>query len=232
MKVEEVQPLIKNWMPKDRPREKLESNGKSSLTEAELLSIILGTGTRGQNSLNISRKMLEVAGNDLNVLADLPIGELTAIRGIGKAQAIKIMACMELALRRKEPTEQQLPKITSSHEAFMHLQPCLSNLSHEEFWVLLLNRRSRLVLKKQISSGGLSSTVVDPRIIFKHACDHKASSIILAHNHPSGSLTPSQSDIDLTNKLVAAGKFMDIQVVDHLILAGKNYCSFADSGLL
>lgn len=232
MKVEEVQPLIKDWKPNERPREKLEVMGPSGLSEAELMSIILSTGTRGQSSLSIGRKMLELSENDLNRLAKLPISQLKKIRGVGRAQALKIIAALELGLRRCQPDLPNGLKITSSHDAFRHLQPSLSNLSHEEFWVLFLSRRSKVLLKKRISSGGLSSTVVDPRIIFKIACEQEASSLILAHNHPSGSLTPSQADIDLTAKLLAAGKLMDIQVVDHLILAGKNYCSFADSGLL
>jgi DNA repair protein RadC len=232
MKVAEVQPLIKDWMAIERPREKLFDEGPRKLTEVELLAIILTTGTRGRNCLDISRKMLAIANNDLNTLAELPISALEAIHGIGKAKAAIVCAALELR-RRNENVSPERPMIVSSKDAYSQLKSELSNLDHEEFWVLYLNQGSKLLLKKQISSGGTSSTVVDPRIIFGYALEKKTTStIILAHNHPSGNLVPSQADMDLTERIIAAGKLFDIQVVDHLILAGKNYCSFADSGLM
>jgi DNA repair protein RadC len=229
MKVEEVVPF-KNWMPIEKPREKLKAKGIKSLSKAELLAIILRFGTKSSNCVEVSRKALAAANNSFDVLSRMSLGELQEIRGVGEIRAMVIMAAMEIRKWTEVPVEAQ--KIRSSHDAFLQLQIELADLSHEEFWVLYLNRSAKLIQKKQISSGGLNSTVVDPRIIFKVALDENTSSIILAHNHPSGNLAPSQADLDLTRKLVAAGKLFDIQVIDHLILAGKNYCSFADSGLM
>jgi DNA repair protein RadC len=229
MKVKEAV-SFKNWIGAEKPREKLKSEGKKALTNAELLAIILRSGTKDRSCVEISRKALAAASNNLDQLGGLSLGELQSIHGIGEIQAMVIMAAMEL--RQRTDPRFNSSKIVSSLDAFTRLQDDLSGLSHEEFWALYLNRSSKLILKKQISSGGLSSTIVDPRIIFQVALDQKASSIIVAHNHPSGNLTPSQADIDLTHKLVGGGKFLGVQVVDHLILAGKNYCSFADSGLL
>jgi len=214
----------------EKPREKLKNKGKKSLSRIELLAIILKTGTRNLNCLELSRKVLAAANNDLDKLGELSLTDLQAIYGVGETQAMVIMAAMELR-QRVEPKFDS-PKIVSPRDAFLRLREDLADLPHEEFWTLYLNRSSKLLLKKQISSGGISSTVVDPRIIFQAALDQKASSIIVAHNHPSGNLTPSQADIDLTRKLVDGGKLLGVQLVDHLILAGKNYCSFADSGLL
>jgi len=229
MKVKEAV-SFKNWMPMEKPREKLKNKGKKSLSRIELLAIILKTGTRNLNCLELSRKVLAAANNDLDKLGELSLTDLQAIYGVGETQAMVIMAAMELR-QRVEPKFDS-PKIVSPRDAFLRLREDLADLPHEEFWTLYLNRSSKLLLKKQISSGGISSTVVDPRIIFQAALDQKASSIIVAHNHPSGNLTPSQADIDLTRKLVDGGKLLGVQLVDHLILAGKNYCSFADSGLL
>jgi len=222
---------VKDWAVNEQPREKFQDKGGPALSDAELLAVLLVSGVRGWNCIEVGRKALEMANYKWSGLAKLSIADLQRVPGIGKAQATKIKVLSEI-VRRHEIESPKPTKIVSSLDAFNSLRLELSDLDHEEFWVLFLNRSSKLLLKKQISSGGINSTVVDPRIIFKVALDEKASSIILAHNHPSGSLNPSQADIDLTNKLVAAGKFMEVQVVDHLILAGKNYCSFADSGLL
>jgi DNA repair protein RadC len=230
MKVEEAV-SFKRWMPGDKPREKAKTKGLRSLSKPELLAIVLKTGTVRCNCLEISRRALAAAGNSFDTLGEMPLSALQEIHGIGEAQAIVIAAAMEMRRRTEIPVDS--PKIISSRDAFAQLQDDLSYLSHEEFWVLYLNRASKMILKKQISSGGTHSTVVDPRIVFSPILDKTTtSSIILAHNHPSGGLSPSQADIDLTNKLISAGKLFDVQVVDHLILAGKNYCSFADSGLL
>jgi DNA repair protein RadC len=221
---------FKNWTAVEKPREKLKNEGKKALNKAELLAIILRSGTKDRSCVEISRKALAAANNNLDELGELSVADLQSIHGVGEAQAMVIVAAMELR-RRTEPRFDS-PKIVSSRDAFLRLHDNLSGLSHEEFWALYLNQSSKLILKKRISSGGLNSTVVDPRMIFEIALHQKASSIILAHNHPSGNLTPSQADIDLTHKLVGGGKFLGVQVIDHLILAGKNYCSFADSGLL
>ena len=224
--------LIKDWSTSDRPREKLIEKGPVSLTDAELVAILLGTGTTTGNALDLARNMLSVVDNDLAALAALPINEMMAVHGIGKAKAITVKAAMELGRRRRDLTQSGIPKITNSRDAFLQLEPDLSDLPNEEFWVLFLNRASRVLRKKRISEGGVSGTIADPKIIFKTALNELASSIVLAHNHPSGNLNPSQSDIELTRKLVAGGKLLDIQVVDHIIIGGRNYCSFADSGLL
>lgn len=232
MKVAEAQPIIKNWTKSEQPREKFRDKGAKSLSTSELLAIILRSGTKGNNAIDVGRKMLAVANNKLRGIDDLSLAALANIRGIGEAKAIIIKAAMELAQRREDESISETTKVVSSRDAHMVLRSDLSDLTHEEFWALYLNRGSRIILKKQISSGGINSTVVDPRLIFQLALEKKASSIILAHNHPSGNLQPSQADIDLTKRLISAGKLFDIQVVDHLILAGKNYCSFADSGLM
>lgn len=232
MKVAEAQSIIKNWTKSEQPREKFRDKGAKSLSTSELLAIILRSGTRGNNAIDVGRTMLAVANNKLRGIDDLSLAALANIRGIGEAKAIIIKAAMELAQRREDESISETTKVVSSRDAHMVLRSDLSDLSHEEFWALYLNRSSRIILKKQISSGGINSTVVDPRLIFQLALEKKASSIILAHNHPSGNLQPSQADIDLTKRLISAGKLFDIQVVDHLILAGKNYCSFADSGLM
>ena len=229
MKVNEAV-SFKNWMAADKPREKLKAKGIKALTKVEKLALILRSGTRDCNCVELSRRILAKANNSFEQLGNMSLESLTSIYGIGESQAMAIMAAMDIR-KQIEPTFES-PKVRSSRDAFLRLQDDLANLSHEEFWALFLSQSSNLILKKQISSGGINSTVVDPRMIFKIAVSENASSIIVAHNHPSGNLTPSQADIDLTRKLVAGAKYFDIQVVDHLILAGKNYCSFADSGLL
>jgi DNA repair protein RadC len=224
--------LIKDWSLADQPREKLVEKGPSTLTDAELIAILLGTGTRSGNALDLARQILQLVNNDLNALGRLAWSDITKIHGVGKAKAITIKAAMELGRRRKDLVPREISKITSSRDAYLQFQSELADLPNEEFWAIFLNRASKVLRKKRISEGGVSGTVADPKIIFKMALDELASSIIVAHNHPSGSLNPSQADIELTRKLVSAGKLLDIQVIDHIIVAGRNYCSFADSGLL
>jgi DNA repair protein RadC len=223
---------IKSWSPEDRPREKLVLKGKSALTDAELLAILLGTGTRTMSAVDLGKKILQHAGNDLHQLARHTIKDLVKVRGIGAAKAITIIAAMELGRRRKDLEAGEKPKIGGSQDAYELLKSDLLDIPHEEFWVILLNRANRVVRKYQISQGGVAGTVADPKIIFKVALDDLASGVILAHNHPSGNLTASQADIDLTKKLVAGGKLLEIQVMDHLIIAGQKYFSFADEGLM
>ena len=222
---------VKDWTAKERPREKISNLGGDALSDAELLAIIIGSGSRGRSSLDLSREVLKMANGSFIGIRELAINKLQEIHGIGFAKATMVKASLEIA-RRVLYSVPKREKIVSSQDAYHELRIDLADLDHEEFWVIYLDRQSKIILKKQISSGGLGSTVVDQRIIFKVALDYKASTMIVAHNHPSGSLNPSQADLDLTKKLVAAGKIMDVQVIDHLILAGKNYCSFADSGLL
>ncbi len=233
MKVDDPKPLnIKNWSPEDRPREKLLLKGTSSLSDAELIAILIGSGTPSLSAVDVAKKVLQSVENNLNGLARLSVKDLMKAKGIGEAKAIAIIAALELGRRRKELEPEQKPKITTSKDAFEMLKGDLMDLPHEEFWVLLLNRANRVYKKKRVSEGGVSGTVADPKIIFKMALEELASGVIVAHNHPSGNLTASQSDIDLTRKLKEAGKFLEIQLLDHLIIAGQKYYSFADEGLL
>jgi DNA repair protein RadC len=233
MKVDEPKPLnIKSWAAEDRPREKLLLKGTGALSDAELIAILLGSGTSKLSAVEVSRIILQHVGHNLNDLAKLTVKDLVKIKGIGEAKAITIIAALELGRRRKEQEPNDKPKVVSSAQAFDLIQGELMDLPHEEFWVLLLNRAQRLIKKKRISEGGVSGTVADPKIIFKLALEELASGVIVVHNHPSGNLNPSQSDIDLTRKLKEAGKIMEIQLLDHLIIAGKKYYSFADEGMV
>ena len=233
VKIEDNKPLnIKNWSPEDRPREKLMAKGTSALSDAELIAILIGSGTANLSAVEVSKKILAHGGNSLNDLAKLSIKELMKVKGIGEAKAITIIAALELGRRRKEYETGEKPKISSSRDAFELLKGDFMDLAHEEFWVLLLNRANRVIKKKRISEGGVSGTVADPKIIYKMALEELASGVIVAHNHPSGNLTASQSDIDLTKKLKEAGKFLEVQLLDHVIVAGQKYFSFADDGLI
>ena len=233
MKIDESKPLtIKNWSPEDRPREKLALKGTAALSDAELVAILIGSGTPKLSAVDVSKKVLQQAGNNLHALARLSVKDLMKVNGIGEAKAFAIVAAMELGRRRKDTDPHERLKISSSKDAYEHLVGELMDLPHEEFWVLLLNRAHHVVKKKRISEGGVSGTVADPKIIFKMALEELASGIIVAHNHPSGNMTASQSDIDLTKKLKEAGKFLEIQLLDHLIICGSKYLSFADEGLL
>jgi DNA repair protein RadC len=223
---------IKNWSPEDGPREKLILKGKSVLSDAELVAILIGSGTTTLSSVDVAKKILSNAGNDLHELARQTVKDLVKIKGIGEAKAITIVAALELGRRRKDIEQYEKPKITSSRDVFELLKSELTDIPHEEFWILLLNRANRVIKKYQVSQGGVSGTVADPKIIFKVALEELASGIILAHNHPSGNLSASQADMDLTRKLKDAGKLLEIQVLDHLIVGGLKYFSFADEGLL
>ena len=233
MKIEEARPLnIKSWSPEDRPREKLILKGTAALSDAELIAILIGSGTANLSAVDVSKIILQNAGNNLNDLAKLSVKELTKNKGIGEAKAITIVAALELGRRRKEQDVQEKPKIISSKDSFDQLKGDLMDLPHEEFWILLLNRANRLIKKKRVSEGGVSGTVADPKIIYKMALEELASGVIVAHNHPSGNTKPSLSDIELTKKLKEAGRFLEIQLLDHIVVAGAKYLSFADEGLI
>ncbi len=223
---------IKSWAAEDRPREKLVLKGKATLSDAELIAILLGTGTSKLSAVDLAKNILQAVNNDLNELARLTVKDLMKIKGIGEAKAITIISALELGRRRKDFHAEERPKIAGSADAFEILKADLLDIPHEVFWIILLNRANRVIKKHQISLGGVAGTVADPKIIFKVAVEELASGIILAHNHPSGNLTASQADIDLTKKLKESGKLLDIQVLDHIIIAGKKYFSFADEGLL
>lgn len=223
---------ILSWAEEDRPREKLLLKGRSALTDAELIGILIGSGTRSMSAVDLAKHILNKVNNDLNELAKLSVKDLQKFKGIGEAKAISIVSALEVGRRRKEKEPTKKEKIACSRDAYEAMRPHLLDLHHEEFWIILLNRANIITNKLQVSAGGVSGTVADPKIIFKLALDHIASGIILVHNHPSGNLSPSQADIDLTKKLKEAGKFLDVPVLDHLIFTDNDYYSFADKGML
>ena len=223
---------IKSWSPADRPREKLLTKGTPALSDAELVAILLGTGTTTISAVELAKRVLQTVDNNLHELARLSVKDLMKVKGIGEAKAISIIAALELGRRRRDCDSGEKPRISGSRDCYDILRPHLQDIHHEEFWIILLNRANRVIRKHQISQGGVAGTVADPRIIFKLAVSDLASGVILAHNHPSGNLMASQADIDLTRKIKAAGKLLEIQVLDHLILAGQKYFSFADEGML
>ena len=223
---------IKQWNVSDRPREKLVQKGKSALTDAELIAILLGSGNRHQSAVELARHILKSIENNLNQLGRLSISDLKKFNGVGEAKAIAILAALELGRRRKASQALMQPKITSSKDVFEYMSPEIADLENEEFWIILLNRANKIIAKKRISSGGVSGTVADSKIIFKEALDKLASSIILCHNHPSGNSRPSKADIELTKKLRAAGQMLEIPVLDHIIIANQKYFSFADENYL
>ncbi|RYF67567.1 MAG: DNA repair protein RadC [Cytophagaceae bacterium] len=223
---------IQSWAEEDRPREKLMLKGKAALSEAELIAILINSGTVDLTAVDVARIILKSVNNNLNDLAKLSIKDLSKFRGIGEARAITIIAALELGRRRKEQDRPQRAKVTCSRDAYNEMIPHLIDKPHEEFWILLMNRANEIMRPVLISTGGVSGTVADPKVIFKQAIEHMASSMILFHNHPSGNLQPSQADKDLTKKLKEAGRLLDIPVLDHLIFTDKAYFSFADEGIL
>jgi DNA repair protein RadC len=223
---------ITDWAVEDRPREKLYQKGTSSLSDAELLGILIGSGTKERSAVDLGRELLQMVNNNLNSLGKLSISDLTKIRGIGNARAITIAAALELGRRRKLAEMPEVPQIKCSKDVFDLLSPLLSDLSHEEFWILFLNRSNKVINRMKLSQGGISGTVTDVRLVMKKAIEYLASGIIVCHNHPSGNLNPSESDTAITKKIREAGNIMDIQLLDHLIISEKDYYSFADNGLL
>ena len=223
---------IKQWAEADRPREKLMTKGRSVLSEVELIAILIGSGTKSLSAIDVAKNILAAVNNDLNALAKYTVKDLIKFKGIGEAKAISIVAALELGRRRKESEVVTKPKITSSQAAYEVLTPYLLDLPHEEFWIILLNRANQVIALKKISSGGISGTVADVKMIFKEALDELASSIILAHNHPSGNNQPSQADINLTAKMKEAGGILDIAVLDHIIFADNKFFSFADEAMM
>ena len=223
---------IKDWAEADRPREKLLAKGKGALSDTELIAIIIGTGSPEESAVEVSRKILGSAGNDLQELGRLSVKDFLKFKGIGEAKAISIVAALELGRRRREAAGLKKEQINTSKDAVEIFQPHMADLQHEEFWVLYLNRANGIIKKQHISSGGVTGTVVDARIIFKHALDCLASSIILCHNHPSGNRQPSESDIKLTKKLKEGGNLIEVAVLDHIIISEKSFYSFADEGII
>ena len=223
---------IKNWSVDDRPREKLAQLGARSLSDAELIAILIGSGTREISAVELARKILSQSSNNLSELGKFSVNDLMKTKGIGEAKAISIVAAMELGRRRKTSETVLRPKISSSNQAADIFFPLLSDLIHEEFWVAYLNRSNLLIERYQLSQGGLTGTVTDIRLIMKKALELLASSLILCHNHPSGNLEPSSQDREITNKIKNAAEFFDIRILDHIIIAGNKYLSFADQALI
>ena len=223
---------IKTWAEEDRPREKLMLKGRSVLSDAELIALLIGSGNRHVSAVELSKQILASVQNNLNGLAKLSVRDMMKFEGIGEAKAISIAAALELGRRRREEEGVRKKKITSSKDVYEVLGPRLEDLDHEEFWILLLNRANMIIGRHEISKGGVSGTVADSKIIFKLAIENLASAIILCHNHPSGNLKPSDADIKTTEKLKKAGLIMDIPILDHIIISEAGYCSLADEGLL
>jgi len=220
------------WAEDDLPSQKLLLKGNASLSDAELLSIIIGTGVSGENSLDIAKKMLSNCGNSLCEFWKFGVSDLQKIKGIGEKRAVKISAMFALARRRNESEVILKDKISSSRDAFEIFKSLMGDLPHEEFWLLILNKANRVVKKVRTSEGGISGTVVDPKKVFKSCLDLHASSIILGHNHPSGNIQPSEADIKITKKIRECGILLDIAVLDHIIIGDDRYYSFADEGCL
>ncbi|MEN8118466.1 MAG: DNA repair protein RadC [Bacteroidota bacterium] len=223
---------IKDWAVEDRPREKLLSKGARSLTDAELIAILIGSGNTEETAVELSRRILTAVNNNLNDLGRKNIDFLIKFNGIGEAKAVSIIAALELGKRRKEAEVFDKMKITGSKDAADFFQPVLNDLNHEEFWVMLLNRGNKIIDTFMVSQGGISGTVIDVRLILKIALEKMASSIILCHNHPSGNLQASDADLKITRKIKDAAEIMDISVLDHLIIGQNSYLSLADEGLL
>jgi len=223
---------IKNWAVEDRPRERLLAKGIQSLSNTELIALLIGSGTKQISAVELARKILMKADNNLNLLGKFSVDDLQKQKGIGKAKAISIIAALELGRRRKLSETLGRPKITSSKDAYNIIFPLISDLQHEEFWVLLLNRSNKIIDKNKISQGGVAGTVIDVKIILKKAIEKLASSVILCHNHPSGNIEPSGADIGITGKLKEAAEVMDIKLLDHIIVADNSYFSFLDEGIL
>ncbi|TNE50727.1 MAG: DNA repair protein RadC [Bacteroidetes bacterium] len=223
---------ITAWAEEDRPREKLLLKGKGALSDAELLAILLGSGIAGQSAVALAQHILASVDFNLHELGKRSTAELCRVKGIGKAKAIGIVAALELGRRRQLSDLRRRPRITGSRDAFQAIAPLLTDLHHEEFWLLLLNKANEVIGREQLSIGGMAGTVVDIKILLKKALDARAVALIAIHNHPSGNLQPSQADIDLTRRLHQAGTIIDLPLLDHLIVSERGYFSFADEGML
>lgn len=223
---------LKNWAVEDRPREKVIANGIQYISDAELLAILMGSGTHNTTAVELARKILGRVNNNLHELGRQSISDLQKIKGIGPAKAISVIAAMELGRRRTGIHHPEKVSIKSSETVFKLFHPLLGDLEHEEFWLLMLNRANRVIGRFKVSQGGLSGTVIDTRIILKKTLDNLASAIIICHNHPSGNKQPSDADVKITEKLKKAAEMLEIKLLDHIIIADKSYFSFADEGLI
>jgi len=228
--MENKQP-IHVWAEDDRPREKMMLKGRTALSDAELIAILIGHGTRRHSAVDVGRNLLASAGNDLQRLAKMTLDEMCRIDGIGKVKAVSIAAAIELGMRKKAAGVANV-RISNSQHAYERLLPVFENLVYEQFWILTLSNSNQVIAAHRVGEGGLTGTVADPRRIFKQILDDRAAGFIAAHNHPSGNLKPSDADIRLTKRLHEAAAIMDLSMLDHLIIAHTGYFSFADEGLL
>ena len=223
---------IKSWAEEDRPREKMLLKGRASLSDAELIAIILGSGSRDESAVALARRVLFSVEHNLHELGKLTIADLMKFKGIGEAKAISIAAALEIGRRRSITAPQTKPIITSSKDAYDLMRSTIDDMAHEEMWVILLNKGNKLIRRQKMSSGGTTATIADVKMILKAVVETHAQSIILVHNHPSGSLSPSRADIEITNKIKEAVKYFDITLMDHIIVADIGYYSFIDQGML
>lgn len=229
---DETYRAITAWAEEDRPREKMQMKGTQALSDAELLAILIGTGTVGESAVALAQRILSSVDNNLHELGKRSAKDLQRFKGVGEAKAITIAAALELGRRRQLSDLRERPRINSSRDAFNAIAPLLTDLHHEEFWLLLLNRANEVYARERLSAGGASGTVVDVKIVLKTALDARAAAIIAVHNHPSGNLQPSKSDLDLTQKLQQAGILLELPLLDHLIVSERGYYSFADEGVV
>jgi DNA repair protein RadC len=223
---------IKNWPEEDRPREKLLSKGSSILTNAELLGGLLGSGYQAQSAVGLAKNILTSVNNDLHQLAQLSVNDLIKFKEVGHAKTINIISALELGRRQDEFNLKSNKIITCSKDVYEFMRAELMDIQYEEFWIILLKRNNEIIAKKQISKGGISGTLVDAKIVFKHALDRQASTLVLIHNHPSGNINASQTDINLTKKIKKAGDLLDISIIDHIIYTNAGYYSFVDHSLV
>lgn len=223
---------ITHWSEDDKPREKMMLKGKSALSDAELVAILIGSGSRNESAVALSKRILASVNNNLSSLGKQSLAQLMEFKGIGEAKAITIAAALELGRRRKEENPLELIKVTSSKVMYQEMYPIIGELPHEEFWVVYLNNSNKIIFKAQLSKGGITGTIVDVRLVFKIALEQNAVAIVLAHNHPSGKLQASEADIQVTKRIKNAGLQLDIPVLDHVIVTEHGYFSFADEGIL
>ena len=223
---------IKNWSDDDRPREKLVQKGKAVLSDAELIAILIGSGSREESAVELSKKILASVNNNLNELGKISVNKLMQFKGIGEAKAVTIVAALEIGRRRRGEDAQKITKITSSKSVFELLQPLMGELPHEEFWIVFLNNSNKVLHSSQQSKGSITGTLIDVRLIMKEALEMGAIAMILAHNHPSGTLKPSLADKQITQKIKKAAEGLDIKVLDHVIITQTDYFSFADENII
>jgi len=223
---------IKQWAEDDRPREKLLAKGKAALSDAELIAILIGSGNSSESAVELSRRILQAAADNLVELSRMSVSDLIKFKGIGEAKAISIVAALELGRRRRSAEAQERKRIVTSRDAFEYLYANMADLHYEQFWILLLDQSNKVIGAVQVSDGGIAGTVADPKRIFKTAIERNAAAMILCHNHPSGQLKPSDADVRLTKKLFQSGEMLEIRVIDHLIIRHDQYFSFSDEGVL